>query len=429
MKRLFLTWLCLFISGCQPYNVATLTDIPPDVKQSVHSAVDNQHRPGVVVGLVNSKGTYFYSYGVSKAGKTQKLSAQSQFAVGSLTKLFTAELLETLERKNVLSRTTLLTDIWPDVEDNADTRLAYLVNHTASLPRDLSLGTLAKNSTDNLLANLSREAELPADSSYSSVGMAILAMSLGASAQSNFKDQLNSEILTPLGLVNTDFEPNQALLTVRHKTTIPITSVREVPEVAYGAGGLYSTAKDLMQFLKHEMQQPEHLGWKHYQGDTFHAFYHGGDGNGHQAFIAFRPDNNVGVVLLSNASSDDALQDIALHLIDPRMNLPRFDHRPYQQLAKGTLSLYEGNYRIKDDESGNQIALRIIDNRLVYRELTPEGKVVRQTPLHAIDDKTFELSEIPVVISFESATNLSPATLKFDGQAFTMVRLDKDRSL
>lgn len=67
MKRLSFLWLCLLIPGCQNYDVATLTDIPPDVKQSIHSAVDNQHRPGVVIGLVNPKGTHFYSYGVSQA--------------------------------------------------------------------------------------------------------------------------------------------------------------------------------------------------------------------------------------------------------------------------------------------------------------------------------------------------------------------------
>lgn len=424
MKRLSFLWLCLLIPGCQNYDVATLTDIPPDVKQSIHSAVDNQHRPGVVIGLVNPKGTHFYSYGVSQAGGSQKLTDQSQFAVGSLAKLFTAELFETLERKGIVTRQTLLTDIWPDVKDNANTRLAYLLNHTAALPRDLSHETLSKNSTEHLLATLSREANLPADDSYSSVGMAILGLSLGQVTDSDFNTQLNTEILTPLKLNETSFKPHPDLLATRHQTTIPISAPAEIPDVAYGAGGLYSTAQDLMSFLKHEMQQPEHLGWKHYQNDTFEAFYHGGDGNGHQAFIAFRPDNHVGVVLLSNSTSDDALQDIALHFIDPRMDLPNFDHRPRQQLPEETLTLYEGSYQLQDDDSGNQIQLSISANRLVYHELAPDGSTVRQTPLHAIDEQTFELADLPVVISFKGATNKADATLRFGDQAFTMVRLN-----
>lgn len=424
MKRLSLLWLCLLLSACQNYDPAKLTEIPSDVKQSIHTAVNNQHRPGVVIALVNPNGTYFYSYGVSQTNSEKPLSQQSQFAIGSLTKLFTAELLETLDSKNVLSQQTLLTDIWPDVEDNANTRLAYLVNHTAALPRDLSHETLSQNSTEYLLATLSRETELPADNSYSSVGMAILGLSLGRVTDSSFSDQLNKEILAPLKLTNTGFTPHAEILATRHQTTIPIKSPAEVPEVAYGAGGLYSTANDLVRFLKHEMQQTKHLGWKHYQDETFDAFYHGGDGNGHQAFIAFRPDNNVGVVLLSNSASDDALQDIALHLIDPRLDLPSFEHRPHQQLSEKTLSLYTGDYRLKEDESGNKIKLNVIDSRLVYHELTPEGDTVRQTPLHAIDEKTFELADMPVVISFESATNKSHAILTFEGQTFSMVRLN-----
>lgn len=318
----------------------------------------------------------------------------------------------------------MLTDIWPDVKDNANTRLAYLLNHTAALPRDLSHETLSKNSTEHLLATLSREANLPADDSYSSVGMAILGLSLGQVTDSDFNTQLNTEILTPLKLNETSFKPHPDLLATRHQTTIPISAPAEIPDVAYGAGGLYSTAQDLMSFLKHEMQQPEHLGWKHYQNDTFEAFYHGGDGNGHQAFIAFRPDNHVGVVLLSNSTSDDALQDIALHFIDPRMDLPNFDHRPRQQLPEETLTLYEGSYQLQDDDSGNQIQLSISANRLVYHELAPDGSTVRQTPLHAIDEQTFELADLPVVISFKGATNKADATLRFGDQAFTMVRLN-----
>ncbi|WP_214000625.1 serine hydrolase domain-containing protein [Arsukibacterium sp.] len=427
MKPLSLITLCLFLSACQNYDVATLTAIPPEVKQSIRAAVDNKHRPGVVIGLVNPTGSYFYSYGVTHANGEMPLSEHTQFATGSLTKLFTAALFETLESENVVSQHTLLADIWQGIDDGADTRLVYLVNHTAALPRDLSAETLAQNSTDRLLATLSRKADLPADDAYSSVGMAILGLALAEANKSCFEDQLNSEILTPLKLTSTGFEPDKALLAGRHHTTVAVKSVAGVPEVAYGAGGLYSTAADLSRFLKHQMQQTRHWGWKQYQDESFDAFFHGGDGNGHQAFIAFRPDNQVGVVLLSNSSADDALQDIALHLIDPRMSLPNFQHRPRQQLPEHALSLYAGHYRLKEDKEGNQITLGISDNRLVYRELTPAGDLVRQTPLHAIDEKTFELADVPVVITFENATNTSDATLQFENQAFTMVRVNQEQ--
>lgn len=423
MKQLLLL-ACLLLTACQDYETAKLSDIPPDVKESVRAAVDNQHRPGVVIGLLNPNGTYFYSYGVTLAGGEDVLSEHSQFAIGSLTKLFTAELLEILERKGVVTQQTSVSEVWSTVNDKSDTRLIHLASHTAALPRDLPQEAVAENSVDKLLKELLRNTSLPADYSYSSVGMAILGVSLAKASDSSLKDELKKEVITPLQLTGTGYEPNEKIIAARHQTTTPIESSANIPEVAYGAGGLYSTAKDLMSFLKNEMKQSEHLGWKHYQNQSFEAFYHGGDGNGHQAFIAFRPDNGVGVVLLSNSSSDDALQDIALHLIDPGMDLPTFEHSPHQQLTAEALSLYVGSYRLKEDDSGNHITLSIADNHLIYHELTPERKTVRKTPLYAIDSRTFELADVPVAIAFKDAENKPEATLSFGEQAFTMVRVD-----
>ncbi|MCP1338910.1 beta-lactamase family protein [Idiomarina sp. M1R2S28] len=424
MKPLSLLLACFLLTACQDYETAKLSDIPPDVKESVRAAVDNQHRPGVVIGLLTPNGTYFYSYGVTLAGGEDVLSEHSQFAIGSLTKLFTAEMLEVLERKGVVTQQTSVSEIWSTVNDKSDTRLIHLASHTAALPRDLPQEAVAENSVDKLLNELLRNTSLPADYSYSSVGMAILGVSLAKASDSSLKDELTKEVITPLQLAGTGYEPNENIIAARHQTTTPIESSADTPEVAYGAGGLYSTAKDLMSFLKNEMKQSEHLGWKHYQNQSFEAFYHGGDGNGHQAFIAFRPDNGVGVVLLSNSSSDDELQNIALHLIDPGMDLPTFEHRPHQQLTAEALSLYVGSYRLKEDDNSNQINLSLANNRLIYHEFTPEGKTVRKTPLYAIDSKTFELADVPVTISFEDAENKPEATLSFGEQAFTMVRVD-----
>lgn len=424
MKQLSLIFLCFILVACQDYEVGKLTDIPPEVKESVRAAVDNKHRPGVVIGLVNPSGSYYYSYGVSRSGSDKAISEQSQFAIGSLTKLFTAELLESLDDQGSVSKERLVSDIWPMAEDNAGTRLIHLAEHTAALPEDLPHQTLAENNTDTLLKALSRSATLPADYSYSSVGMAILGLSLGKVNDSSFEALLQTEVLSPLKLTQTGYTPNPEAIASRHQTITPIESQIDVPEVAYGAGGLYSTATDLIRFLKSEMSQPTHLGWKHYQNERFEAFYHGGDGNGHQAFIAFRPDNGVGVVLLSNSSSDDALQDIALHLIDPRMDLPAFEHRPHPRLDKEALASFVGSYRLLEDSDSNRIELNLVDDRLIYHEQTPDGKTVRKTPLYAIDNQTFELVDVPVTISFSRADKEPNATLSFGDQAFTMVRVE-----
>lgn len=424
MKPLSLLLGCLLLAACQDYNVAQLKDIPPDVKKSVQAAVNKKHRPGVVIGLVNSAGTYYYSYGVLRAGTHTPLSEQSQFAIGSLTKLFTAELLERYEQQGVITKDTLVSDIWPKVEDNGDTRLIHLATHTASLPRNLDSATLTENSSKRLLKELSRQANLPAENKYSSVGMAILGLSLGKVSNLAFEVALQRAVLDPLNLAHTSYTPDEKLLATRHQITTPVETSTDTPAVAYGAGGLYTTATDLMRFLKSQMEQQRTLGWKRYTNETFTAYYHGGDGNGHQSFVAFRPDNSVGVVLLSNSSADDALQDIALHLIDPRINLPLFEHPPYQRLNEDNLAKFAGDYRLIEDSDGNRITLTVINHQLIYHEKTSNGETVRKSPLYAIDAHTFQLADVPVTVSFNPQHEKPDATLSFNKQVFTMVKVE-----
>jgi CubicO group peptidase (beta-lactamase class C family) len=275
-----------------------------------------------------------------------------------------------------------------------------------------------------LLGALSRKATLPADYAYSSVGMAILGLSLAKIANAELGLLLQQEVLTPLGLTNTGYQANAEILSTRHHITTPIGAPANTPDVAYGAGGLYSTATDLMHFLKNQLRQKRTLGWKQYQDEQFTAYYHGGDGNGHQAFMAFRPDNGVGVIILSNSSADDALQDIALHLIDPDRDLPAFEHSPYRRLSAAQLHTFAGRYAIVADPAGNTIELQPEDGRLMYHEKTSSGKTVRRSALYAVNEHTFELIGLPVQLVFKPDDAQAHAIMLVGEQQYRLTKLN-----
>ncbi len=432
MKFLAALMLGLVLAACDRYKVEELTDIPQEAKDSIQKAVDGGHRPGVVIALINPNGTYFYSYGSVVAGENKELSADSQFAIGSLTKLFTVETFQQMVEDETLSYTTKANEIWPAVVDGSDTQLWHLASHKAALPRKIPFEALANNDAQLLLATLNRSQSLPAEYEYSNAGMAILALSLAKAKEKDIASLMAEKIINPLGLKQTSYQPDAQWLVGMHRVMEPVKqSNTTTVDVARGAGGLYSTARDLAKFIEHQINTSENskqnaynnLGWKKYEDENFVSYYHGGDGNGNQGFVGYRPDNKVGIVLLSNSSADDALQQVALHFLDPTIDLPKFDSPPARQYTDEELAPFVGVYYIKDDLEGNSFTFQNRDGRMIYIEETAEGELVRRTRMYGMNEHQFKLAEIPLTIKFSLAESKDyDAVMKFQDQEYYLVK-------
>ncbi|PWK43593.1 serine hydrolase domain-containing protein [Pleionea mediterranea] len=439
MKILIFICTSVLLIGCRNIKTEQLTTIPENVKSSIQKAVNSGHRPGVVIGLTNPNGSYFYSYGTAEAGKEKAINKNTQFAIGSLTKLFTSELLHLQVRDKVVTYQTQLKTIWPQVNDGANTELWQLADHKAALPRKISSNALANNDASELLALLKREVTLPSNTQYSNAGFAILGLALMETTEADLSSLLEKKVLKPMGLKDTGYQASFEHLASPHHVMMSIKSFRsEVPSIAHGAGGLYSTANDLITFLNVKMEPAsknlsstksvedfsfEKLGWKKHQDDSFISYYHGGDGNGYQAFIGYRPDNRAGVVLLSNSSADDDLQQIALHLINPGIDLPDFETPPARMLSHESLAPLVGEYFLKSDPEGNSFNFISDEGQMIYLEKTPNNKVVRRTRLFGVTDKKFEMAEMPLTIDFSmSKSDSFDAIMRYQNKVFYLVK-------
>jgi CubicO group peptidase (beta-lactamase class C family) len=66
-----------------------------EIKQILQDCVDKQKRaPGIVVGLIRDKAGTIISYGKASRDSTQEVNGNTVFEIGSVTKVFTALLLE-----------------------------------------------------------------------------------------------------------------------------------------------------------------------------------------------------------------------------------------------------------------------------------------------------------------------------------------------
>lgn len=422
--------ISFLLISCESYEVDELTEIPVEVTESIQAAVDKGHRPGVIIGLVNPKGIHYYSYGTAYVNKNQPITKDSQFAIGSITKLFTVEVLEEMVNEGKISYQTKVSEIWPEIKDGSDTELWQLAAHKAKLPRKIPFAALEKNDPKLLMDTLKRRDALPAENQYSNAGMAILGLTLARIEENELASVMNDKVFEPLHMSKTGYVAEPARKVGLHQVMQPISQKNgRTVEIARGSGGLYSTAEDLVRFISHQINNPTlsnqlsegRLGWKLHKDKNFVSYYHGGDGGGNQAFIGYRPDTKVGVVLLSNSSADDELQQVAIHLLDTSIELPTFKTPPAKKYSDEELSPYVGVYVIEGDEDGNTFTIENSEGSLIYIERTNEGDLVRRTKLYEVAKHQFKLAEMPLTIDFSGMVEKQKeVVMQYQQQTYTL---------
>jgi serine-type D-Ala-D-Ala carboxypeptidase/endopeptidase len=393
--------------------------IPAPVQASVRAAVDDGGRVGVVIGYHRDGRSAFYAYGSTAVEGGRPVDPDTIFEVGSVTKLFTAETLAAMVVAGEVALDTTLAEIWPERRSGGGITLGDLATHRAGLPRDIPAEALIGNDEAALLAALDSSSS-DADIDYSNAGMAILARALVRRTGEPTATLVERRVSRPMGLDSTGYAPlDTARLARAHVGGADISDTRpQTADIARGAGGLHTTARDLMRFLEQHMdRRPGRsgeivdvalsgddgvpLGWQVHEQDGRRIFHHSGEANGYQAFVGFHDaEGGVAVVLLTNASEDDGLQAIALHLLDPAVALPAFAPRP-GPAALGAVDGYPGVYVIEGMESGNRIAFVDLGASLGYVETTPDGELVRRARLEQSAPGAFRLPGTPVRIQFE----------------------------
>lgn len=440
VKTLILTCVWAGLFGCATgYDTATVDAVPEPVRQSLARAVGNGHRAGIGVALINPKGRHIETYGVVDADRSEPFTAHSQVGIGSITKVFTADLLAILAEEHRVALDQDIAAFRPQDGTAGGIRLWHLATHRAGLPRDIPVDALNTDRPGPLLALLETATPSP-EPSYSSAGMAILGLALEDATGRTLSQLIDDRLAAPMGLTNTGYTPDPDRLADPHEGLVDIGgSVSATPAVARGAGGLYASTVDLAEFVEHHLDpiaaeaawvestldgvQGSPLGWQlHRRGDV-RIFHHGGDGNGYQSFIGFRPDNGVGVVVVSNSAAEDELQQLAQHLLLPdSVPLPTFDYPPTTDLDEAEMRPYVGRYRFVGDT--NTVTIHIRDGQLIYSEYTGQGDPVRTARMYASRGGGFHLRQIPLYFEFDVEGGVAVrARLTIQGQSFGLERI------
>ena len=303
------------------------------------------HHVGVTVAVLVGADAAIRGAGRLGGGRDGVPDGDTVFEIGSVTKVFTSLALARLVVAGTADLDEPLARLLPPgasvpSRGGQQITLRHLATHTSGLPRlpkGMLLRALLRPDTpdpyaactcDVLLRGLA--ATRPGAAAgrrfrYSNLGAGLLGLALANRAGSDYETLIAREVCSPLGLADTGVT-RPGPLTQGH-------SARQRPKPPWhladlaGAGGLRSTAADLVTFLRSQLDSAPgemaeaialtrstehrmnsfarvHLGWfgqrlHPRQGGHLQLWHNGGTG-GFSSFTGFDPEKNVGVVILSN---------------------------------------------------------------------------------------------------------------------------------
>jgi D-alanyl-D-alanine-carboxypeptidase/D-alanyl-D-alanine-endopeptidase len=351
---------------------------------------------GIVIGVIEPAGRRIVVHGKSGDPSDRPLDGDTVFQIGSVTKVFTGLLLADMVQRGEVKVDDPASNYLPSgikmPQRGRPITLIDLSKHWAglpSMPTNFSLqakpNPYEAYSVEQLYQFLSSY-ELPREpgrQEYSNLGVALLGRLLARRTGMEYEALLERRVLAPLGLKSTSITLNgdqrRRLAPGHDRFLKPVETWNLLAMPA--SGSLRSTANDLLTFLAFnlgEKDSPLHpamvyqrtpkraLGWGASTLGGEAVYGHDGGKEGYRSAVVFNPRTKTGVVVLTNARTDDRPMDLARHLLFGGSPLPPAPTAPSQPkvvvLDAKTLEAYAGRYRL---ESNGMLTVARKDNHLL----------------------------------------------------------------
>jgi serine-type D-Ala-D-Ala carboxypeptidase/endopeptidase len=344
---------------------------------------------GIVVGVIEPDGRRIVSYGNHDRTGKRPVNGDTVFEIGSVTKVFTALLLADAVQRGELALSDPISKYLPadaKVPERGGKQITLqdLSMHVSGLPR-LPTNFAPKDAANpyagytvtnayEFLGSYELPRDIGASYEYSNFAVGLLGHVLALRAGTDYETLVRTRISTPLALKSTAItlgETLQKRLAQGHNPEREPVPGWDVPTLA-GAGALRSTANDLMNFVAAHLRQGRSalspaiasvlatrrpttipntevaLGWHittHPDGSEI--VWHNGGTGGYRSYIGFDPKKRTGVVVLANMSTNEGVDDIARHLLNPSIALVQPRKFPKEvSVDPAILDRYVGLYEL-----------------------------------------------------------------------------------
>lgn len=315
------------------------------IDRVIQRAADNGLFNGIVLVAEDESIIYHKAFGYANGNKSEKLTLDHRFNIGSISKEFPALALSQLLRENNISIEQPISDFLKKLPLWADKiKLKHLVNYSSGLPDFPWKPEITNNDAIKLLYEISELSHLPGTKyHYSYYNNFLLALVIEKVSKKDFNSYLKNKIFSPLKMCNSENNLNIP------KGPLPIAK-------AFGSGGkeddfpvyitgpsVYTTASDLFKWALsvenniifdlssfNEMARPFSLktnlegftiqqsafGNIKYSGDEVTAIFHNGSHlNFHSILYSEKLKKRI-IIILSNNKVNNKIFHISNNIID-----------------------------------------------------------------------------------------------------------------
>lgn len=377
----------------------------------VRSIVETTALVGVVVGILEADGTRRFVAHGTPGPDAPPLDSRSLFEIGSVNKTFTSALLAEMVQRGEVHLDDPVAKFLPagtrlPARGERQITLLDLATHHSALPRvaDHTPANPANPYADvtadalyRFLATHELRRDIGAQYEYSNLGFGLLGHALGRAGASDYHTLLRERVITPLGLQSTTPQPTGELasrVVKGHNPEGQVVSQWDAPDAIAGAGGLRSSAEDMLTWIAAHIDPPRMplqralrethvkradqnaqlgvgLAWTLLTVRGNQVVSHTGRTGGFGTFVGFIPERRVGIVVLTNSSAaENALLQLALELLAPLPAAIAVD--------AALLAQYVGSY-----DFGNQRALTFtLQDGVLHGQMTGQATfpMVAETP-------------------------------------------------
>lgn len=363
--NLVLRILLIFLS-CSTFGQTKQVNTDTLVNRLGETFMKDKRTVGLSIGVYNDGAASYYNFGTIEKGKTIQPTQNTVYEIGSVTKAFVSLILANavIEKKVKLNDDVrkYLDGNYPNLEyKRKPITLKQLANTTSGIPnwlpatpkeianapadssaflRNRIYGTYTDKDFYNALHKIELDTIPGFKTRHSNAAAQLLCYILEKVYSTSIDNLIKKYVLEPNNMNNTSF-----LASKSNTKNLAIGYDNKGNKMPYfttaymrGVGGLNSSTSDLINFIKLQLDKNDKaialsqnesfnagyysigLSWLKYKHDNGnHQFWTDGGTYGFVSYIAFYPEINSGVVVLSNESDDSTpgkLGDIAYQIFE-----------------------------------------------------------------------------------------------------------------
>ena len=261
-------------AGAQPARPSPISqaELVRRLSSSVDSLAKAGEFSGVAVVAKNGVPVFQRAYGMANRERSIANNLETAFNLGSINKAFTQIAILQLSAAGKLNLDSTLAVYWPDYPNNAVAQkvtIRQLLRHTSGIGGNIFDSPASGTRHDvrslkdylALFVNEPPQFEPGTSNAYSNAGYVVLGLLIERLSGQDYYTYVREHILEPAGMTRTgsffvdSLPPNTAIgYTTGREDAAPGAplhpNTQELPGRGSSAGGGYSTAQDLLKFLK-----------------------------------------------------------------------------------------------------------------------------------------------------------------------------------